>query len=218
MTYLTRILIAFALVGGMFLFNSGGGLGSSEAWAQTATKLNCKKCVGSKQIKKGAIKKNRLKEGAVTLGKLGSRLGERANSSQPYYITMDANNEQQTIISHGPLTLFARCFLNESDGAGGFQDAIRIFATSSVDGWFTNDDDGILATSGPFSAGDEIELNEDTTPIGTVDTSDLDDGNGALAPGGYVVGYSHSALVIGLNVLGHRCTLAGMINVLKGSP
>lgn len=220
MTYATRFLLSFALLGVMFLFESGGMLGAKEARAQTASKLDCKKCVGKKQLKKNAVKGNRLKNGAVGLSKLESGLGERANSTQPFYITMDANNERQDIITHGPLTLFARCFLNEPDGGGGFQDAIRVFATSSVDGWFTNDDNGILGDGGPFLAGEEIALEElqDSTPIGTVAVTDLDDGDGALASGGYVVGISHSALVTGLNALNHRCTLAGIANVIKGSP
>lgn len=220
MTYAARFLLSFALVGVMFLFDSGSMLGAKGAWAQAAKDLRCKRCVSGREIKKNAIKNNRLKDGAVGLSKMEPGLGERANSTQPFYITMDANNQRQDIITHGPLTLFARCFLNEPDGGVGFQDAIRVFATSSVTGWFTNDDNGILGNGGPFLAGEEIALEElqDTTPVGTVDVSDLDDGDGALAPGGYVVGISHSALVTGLNALGHRCTLTGMINLIKGTP
>lgn len=219
MTYLIRILTSFALVGVLFLFDSGSGLGPGEAWAQTATKLKCKKCVGAKQLKKNAVKGNRLKSGAVGLSKLESGLGERANSTQPFYITMDANNEEQTIITHGPLTFFARCSLNEPDGGGGFQDAVRIFATSSVAGWFTFDTPNGLAGTGPFAAGQEVEVHEVTTPVGTILVEDVDNGDGIVAPdGSTMVSYPDDSNLIALNALGNRCTHGGITFVSTNTP
>ena len=43
---------------------------ASTAWAQTATKLKCNKCVGTSDIAKGAVTGSRIKNGAVTETKL----------------------------------------------------------------------------------------------------------------------------------------------------
>lgn len=46
------------------------GLSASAAWAQTATNLKCKKCVGTSDIATGAVTGSRLKGNAVTSGKI----------------------------------------------------------------------------------------------------------------------------------------------------
>ncbi len=219
MTYLTRILTSFAVVGAMSLFGAGTGLGPDGAWAQTATNLKCKRCVGARQLKKGAIKSNRLKDGAVTLGKMESGLGERANTTQPYYVTMDTNNERRTIVTNGPITLSVGCFLNEPDGIGGFRDAIRLFASSSVAGWFTFNNPNGIGNNGPFTAGQEVEMDLDTiSPPGTLDVDSESTGDGIVAPDGSIVSFADDSNLVAHNALGHRCTHAGVVSVVTGTP
>ena len=57
------------------LFCATTALVPDSARAQTARVLKCKTCVGAREIKKRAIKSNRLRDGAVGLPKLEPGFG-----------------------------------------------------------------------------------------------------------------------------------------------
>ena len=126
--------------------------GTNAAWAQTADNLKCNKCVTKKALAKGAVTKRQLKKGAVVENRLSADLQEHVNQREAFYITLDGNGSTATIATNGPLSFFARCLLNQPDGGGGFEDRIEIVATSSIAGWFEEDES---STSGnpPLTAG-----------------------------------------------------------------
>lgn len=206
MTYLTRILTSFAVVGAMFLFGAGSGLGPDGAWAQTASKLKCKRCVGARQLKKGAIKNNRLRDGAVNLNKMEPGLGERANTTQPFYNFLDTNG-QQTVATHGPLSIIFRCSINE----GGVNDFIRIIATSSEAGWF-------ISGNGPFAAGQEVSLDTFSVATGTAAVNDITNGDFLVSPSGFMLTYPDDSNMRAFNALGHVCTYAGIFHRITNTP
>lgn len=88
-----------------------------------------KKAVTKSQIEKESISTNRLKEGAVGEAKLSTELQAHIAERESFYITIDvpggATSATQTIATHGPLTVFARCLPEQPKTAAGSRTGSR---------------------------------------------------------------------------------------------
>lgn len=220
-----KTMLASALVAFAFSIGANIGIGPSTAWAQTATDLNCKKCVRGKAIKNGAVKFNRLQgkvqnritglESATTaLQSTASALEARTSALEtiamervPFYVVLDGDGAEQTIATNGALEYFARCRV---DDAG--SDRIQIIVTSTQDGWFEED------AGGPQAAGAEIIQFTTSTGLATpIYSDDIDEGS-AVAPDGSYVGIDGEMTGLGLNIFGHDCIAVGNVFLVNGTP
>ena len=210
-----------------FLIYAAATLIPATAMAQAASNLNCNKCVDSddvaknaitkKKIKKDAISKNRIKEGAVDQARLSTELQDHVDGRVSYYVTLDGDGAEATIATNGPLTYFARCFVNRPDGAGGLEDGIDIVATSSESGWFQDSEVDSRGSNAPLSAGDEVVV--DTKRIDPSEGARYDDldESVAMAPDGSYLAIDGEAGGVAVNAFGHDCLAVGNYYRITGT-
>jgi hypothetical protein len=176
--------------------------------AQTAGNLKCNKCVNTKDVAKKAITKSRLKNDAVTFGKLNPKVLDAIKQDRTFYVTLDSNGAEATLVSQGPLRMFARCIINDAG-----QDRIEIVNTSTANGWF------VITEATARSAGEERIVETFAVPTGT---TSIIRGNGvfaggAIAPDGSAIGVA-PLLGSGFNVFGHACLVDGSAKAFTGNP
>ena len=58
-----------------------------------------------------------------------------------------------------------------------------------------------------------VEMDEFTTPVGTIRVEDEDNGDGVVLPDGTMVSFPDDSNLIARNALGARCTHAGVVFV-----
>lgn len=206
-------------------------LGPGSAQAQKAGDLDCKKCVDAddiakkaitkSQIEKETIKSNRFKEGAVTEAKLSTGLQDHVAERESFYTTIDvpggATSVTQTIATHGPLTVFARCLLNQPIGAGQFEDRLEIVVTSTTSGWFEDDFSDEPDGNRPFDAGDQvISESESVNPPGSAFYDNLE-ASVSVAPDGSYLALDGDTGGMGMNIFGHDCVVMGNIYRITGT-
>lgn len=124
-----------------------------------------------------------------------------------FYLTLDTDQEEKTIATHGSLRYFARCSINKDDGKGTFEDRIEIFATSTEGPWY-EEDNSVTA----LAANDEVLVfYESTTIIGAERyDNNIDDGS-MVGPNGFYMSIDGESLGLGLNIYGHACTVVGSV-------
>ena len=218
-------LYCFALTGALLV------LGPAGAWAQKASDLDCNKCVDTgdiakkaitkKQIKKETVTTNRFKEGAVSEEKLSAELQDHIAERESFYMAIDvpsgATSTTQTIATHGPLTVFARCLLNQPLGGGQFQDRIEIVVTSSTSGWFEEDTSGDPAGNLPLNAGEQaISQSDSVNPPGSAYYEVLEE-SVSVAPDGSYLALRGESGGVGMNLFGHDCVVIGNIHRITGA-
>jgi hypothetical protein len=76
----------------------------------------------------------------------GQQFASKTNFDS-FSLVLDANNAEQTIGTHGPLRLFARCLVNDAG-----QDRVQILADSTLAPWFHDDSSTPQAANTPFLA------------------------------------------------------------------
>ena len=79
--------------------------GTNVAWAQTATDLNCKKCVKKSEIDRKAVTKSKIKKGAVRLNNLSTALQDHIGGREgllhnPRRRRFYGNDRQQRAADH----------------------------------------------------------------------------------------------------------------------
>lgn len=186
-------------------------LSPDAARAQTAGNLKCNKCVGTKDIAKKAVTKSRIKNNAVTFGKLNPKVEDAIKQNQAFHAKLDSSGAVATLVNHGSLRIFARCILNDLGN-----DRIEIVYTSTVNGWFP------IISGGPQtaqSAGAEVisPFAGISGPTGTTRTGLFFVEAGAIAPDGSTIGIGPK-FGLGLNVFGHRCVVDGSAVAFTGNP
>lgn len=208
MTSISKSLPAFALVAVMLSSNAGIGFGPGTVWAQTASDLRCNQCVDRREIRKGAINFKRLQpriRNQITA--LESVVRQRV----PFYITLDGDGAEQTIVTNGALTLFARCRVDFDS-----RDRVQILATSTVDGWFAEVFDP--PANGPFAAFEEVVVMERAISEGSIHYNDGDSQTSAAAPDGSFISITGEATALAVNVFDHDCLVAGTAFLIDGTP
>jgi hypothetical protein len=174
-----------------------------------------KNSVGSKQLKKGAVKTVDIRKNAVT----GKKAKESTFSTVPSAQVANsfggmtatrveqftlANGGSRTIGTFGPFTLTATCSLNE----GGTTDFARILiATSENNSAFKGEDE-----NSDFDIGDTtLYVEAAGSPTGT--EAFQEDGGAAIAPSGFqMLGHQ---LYAGVNIFGQPgvCRFGGVLFV-----
>ena len=195
---------------------------AQPAQAQTATNLNCSKCVDKKDIDKGAVTKNRIKKGAVNEKRLSTDLQTHVSERQSFYAVLDGNGSTETIFQNDTFTVFARCLLDFVDPPGSAnppRDFVQILATSTVSGWFGDDGEFPIGTGsdGPFNAGDQVIFLEESADPGVPEYDDDIDEFTAAAPNGAFVAVDGEATGLGLNIFGHDCIAIGNVYSVQGT-
>lgn len=107
--------------------------------------------------------------------------------------------EEYTIVEADGSRIFARCFQEGGD------DRLHIIATSTTDGWFTNQSS--TTENGP---GDEVNLETVSTSTGNTRYFDEIDEGHMMAPNGWYLAYQQETTALGLNVFGADCVTAGL--------
>lgn len=176
---------------------------ASPAVAQTAGNLKCNGCVNSKDIKNGRIKNKDIKGGQLKLGKLAPALSGEITKNRTFYATADANGEEVTLATNGPLRMFMRCTINDAG-----TDRIELFTTSSQAPWYQEN-------STARTAGEVLEVDEESAPTNTPALDDFFPGS-TLAPDGSAF-TTVASVSLGLNLFGHRCIAVGTVNAIKGN-
>ena len=157
---------------------------------------------------------NRIKDGAVSETKLSPALQDTVASSaasvaerQSFYVTLDINLAEQTIATNGPLEYFVRCFIND-----GGSDRVEIIATSSVAGWYEEDNG-----SAALPALQEEIILSNSNPTGDDDyENEIDDGS-MVGPDGSYMAVDGETVGLGLNIFGHRCVAVGHVIKVNGT-
>ena len=209
------------------LICAAAALGPNGALAQAAGNLNCNKCVDSgdvakkavtkKKIDKGAVTTNRIKEGAVDRTKLSTDLQDHFDQRGTFFVTLDGDGAQATIATLGPLTYFVRCLVSRPVGGGGFRDGIEIVATSSVDGWFEEDESDNFGGNSPLLAGEEVIVQDHFAPSGAGARFRNIEESSAVAPDGSHLALKGDTGAFGTNLLGHDCVAMGTIFRITGT-
>jgi hypothetical protein len=158
-------------------------------------------------LTKGKVKKIVKKEINKRVPNMITDLGGQQFASlsnfDKFSVVLDANNAEQTIGTHGPLRLFARCLINDAG-----QDRVQILADSTVAPWFHDDSSTPQAANTPFLA---------STTSGatgtTVFTNNIDGFATAVKDGTTIrsLAFQQDATAMGVNVFGHRCYTSGVI-------
>ena len=199
-------------------------LGPGTVLAQAAGNLDCNKCVDSsdvaknaitkKKIEKGAVSKKKIREGAVDLARLSSDLQDHVGEREPFYITLDGDGATATIATNGPLTMFARCVLDDPIN---FEDRIEIVTTSSADGWLEEDENDFdFGNNPPLAAGVEVISYELQVTPSAARYDNLNEVS-AIAPDGSYLALDGESGGLGLNLFGHDCLVMGNIYRITGT-
>ena len=115
----------------------------------------------------------------------------------------DANGEEVTLATNGPLRIFIRCAVND-----GGEDRITLFVTSSLAPWYQSN-------SKERFAGEVLDVSEIFIPTNTPELVDFFPGS-ALAPNGSAF-TTVASISLGLNLFGHRCVALGDVTAIKGN-
>lgn len=212
------------------LFCAMAALGPAPAHAQSFDDLDCGKCVDTdefakkavtkSQIEKETISTNRIKDGTVGESKLSTDLQEHFAGRESFYITLDvgsATSTTKTIATHGPLSLVARCLVDQPASGGGLEDRIEIYATSSASGWFEEDESDELAGNPPLNAGEQvISVSVEVNPTGRPRFDGISE-TSVVAPDGSYLALTGDAGGMGLNMFGHDCVVMGNVYRVTGT-
>lgn len=192
-----------ALVAALFCFGVGNGFGPDAAWAQAARDLRCNQCVNRRDIRKGAVKFNRLQP---KVQKRIEALEGAAKQQVPFHIALDGDGAEGTIATNGVLEIYARCRVDD----GGF-DRVQIIGTSSIAGWLAG---GGKTDPVPRDAFDEVALLD----FGVVPPNSFYSTTGfitVVALDGSFIAIDTGAL--GVEILGHDCVAIGTATVANGT-
>jgi hypothetical protein len=134
----------------------------------------------------------------------GMRPEAFASSEQlvPFSVTMSSHGEEATILEHGSLRIFARCDI-DVDGS----DRVTVLVSGSEHGWYHS---ATSSTGAGQSAGDEVMLATTQTTTGGTITSRTIDRGAALGADGAWVAMQGETTMVGLNVHGTACLVAGV--------
>ncbi|HEX6145113.1 MAG TPA: hypothetical protein VFZ01_20535 [Geminicoccaceae bacterium] len=142
----------------------------------------------------------------------GSGDGVVGTTEVAFFVTLDRDGAEETILAFGGLRLFVRCDL----GAGGAGDRIDLIVESRLDDWFVVK--AGRSTSQPRRAGDEVTLGTAKAAVGAPLLQGLAGHEIALAPDGAFLSLATGSSVLGVNVLDHRCVAIGRVEAIRGAP
>ncbi len=187
--------------------------------AVTANKLKANS-VATAKIRNGAVTAEKLADGSVGGAKLNlasiGTVPKAANlEGQENFFFKMTGGETRTIASHGVVSLVAKCV--ENDGGSDSIDVLgattqngSVFAGDSSLSGGPNPDDFLNVNS---SESDRDFASSSVTTGETYVSSDIDSGF-VLGPDGKALLANTEGMILGLNYLGSRCVVAGVINKL----
>jgi hypothetical protein len=120
----------------------------------------------------------------------------------PFSVTMSADGEEATILEHGSLRILARCDVDD-----GGTDRVTVYVTGSEDGWYHS---APSSTGAGQSAGDEATLASTSDNTGDTRTTRTIDRGAALGADGAWVALQSEITMVGVNVHGNACLVAGV--------
>lgn len=149
--------------------------------------------------------------GAQNIGG-GSGEGVVGTTEVAFFVTLDRDGAEETILEFGGLRLFVRCDL----GVGREGDRIDLVVESRIEDWFVVK--AGRSTSRPRPAREEVTLGTAKAAVGAPVLEGLAGHEIALAPDGAFLSLGAGSSVLGVNVLDHRCVAIGRVDAIRGAP
>lgn len=147
--------------------------------------------------------------GAQAIGD-GATDGVVATTEVAFFVTLDRNGGEETILETGGLRLLARC-----DLGGGIGDRVALVVESRVDDWFVVRAGRITIRARPAG---EVILGSVRAARGAGLLEGLAGREIVLAPDGTFLSLGTGSTVLGVNVLDHGCVAIGRVDAIRGTP